>query len=77
MVGLNKEDICLANPNLDYYFVFKFIDGPYYWKFDKTEYDSFYKGEGGRSDRGYYERSNYLYIPVDRLVKLENDSRVF
>lgn len=71
MVGLNKVDICLAHPDLDYYFVFNFIDGPYYWKFNKTEYDSFYKGEGGRSDRGFYERSSYLYIPVNRLVKME------
>lgn len=70
MIGANKIAECLSDPNRDYYFVFKFIDGIYFWKFDKTEYDSFYKGQGGRSDRGYYERNPYLFIPVDSLCKM-------
>ena len=70
MIGLNKFDECLSNNEKDYYFVFKFYDGTYYWKFDEDEYDKFEKRIGGRSDRGYNEISSYLYIPVDRLEKI-------
>lgn len=44
--------------------------------FNKEEYDSFYQGDGGRSDRGYNE-SSYLYIPVDRLMKIQNERGFF
>ena len=70
MIGLNKFDDCLRDCSKDYYFVFNFTDGVWYWKFDKDEYDEFEKRIGGRNDRGYDESSMYLYIPVNMLIKL-------
>lgn len=70
MIGMNKIVECLKDDSRNYYFVFNFTDGMYYWQFNIDEYNSFYKGEGGRSDRGYVESSSYLFIPVDRLDKI-------
>jgi len=67
MIGYNKIAECRNNPHIDYYFVFEFTDGTYYWKYNKEVFD-FQLSNGGRWDRGKIETNLYVYIPVDKLT---------
>ena len=67
MIGLNKIDYCKNNKNNTYYFVFKFNDGLYYYKFDERPLN--YR-KGGRCDRNINEIKDYCYIPTNYLTKL-------
>ena len=67
MIGLNKIKYCEDKPE-DYYFVFSFTDGLFYWKYnneDKLNYRS-----GGRKDRGFNEYKDYCYIPINLLKRM-------
>jgi hypothetical protein len=64
MIGLNKIEYA-AKSDKEIYFAFQFIDGLYYWKYDKDVILN-YRG-GGRSDRGKCEYKPYCYIPVNLL----------
>lgn len=70
MIGYNKVKIAEQNPNLTYYFAFKYTDGLYYIKYNKELFDTFEVKEGGRWDRGRPELNQYCYIPVDKLTVL-------
>jgi len=69
MVGKNKIDWVIENyvSGNDFYFVFVFEDGDYFYKYNPD--DEFKTGIGGRWDRGYNEIKLYYYIPIDKLTK--------
>lgn len=50
------------------YFVFKFIDGVFYWEFDKKL--KLRTDINGRRDRGRDEQKLFYYIPTNLLIKL-------
>ena len=69
MVNLSKiQKIVEGNT---YYFCFKFTDGLYYIKYDKTLFDTFEIKISGRNDRGVPEYEDYVFIPVDLLCPLQ------
>jgi hypothetical protein len=74
MVGLNKIKYALKKPNKASYFVFEFTDGLYYWELNKDELDTFEIRLGGTMKRGEIEEKDYVYIPIEKLVKLELSS---
>ena len=67
MIGKNKIDFG-SHSNKDVYFVFKFTDGLFYYKYDCN--DVLENGIGGRSDRGKQEYKSYVYIDVNLLTKI-------
>ena len=71
MIGYDKVLESLKRLKEDYsiYYVFKFIDGLYYYKF--TELHVNWIRSGGRSDRGRKEIKFYYHIPVSELIKIE------
>jgi len=68
MIGYNKIMKALEI-NEDVYFIFNFTDGIYYYKFDK-EYELEIK-KGGRFDRGRPEINDYVYLPIELLIKID------
>jgi len=67
MVGVNK----LESVGDNFIFLFKFTDGLFYIKYEKEIFDKFRRGKGGRYDRGRPEIKDYLFIPKERLTKIE------
>ena len=67
MIGNNKIDYIKKN-NLTCIFVFAFLDGDYYYKYNEN--DDFKTDIGGRCDRGKPEFKKYYYIPIENLIKL-------
>ena len=67
MIGINKI-LRASSLNENVYFFFWFIDGLYYWLYDK-DYEFEIK-RGGRFDRGRPELNDYAYIPIDMLIKV-------
>ena len=68
MVGKNKMDYA-ETADRPVYFVFSFIDGLYYWKYNQ---DDIQNGNvrfdiGGRCDRGRAEYKDYAYISTKIL----------
>ena len=74
MIGLNKIT-CAINEydTKKFIFAFNFIDGLYYYEFNKDDManGNIRKGTGGRCDRGKAEYSQYCYIKNDILIKIE------
>lgn len=68
MIGLNKITYAKENPDKEYYFVFAFTDGLFYWKYNDIDQLSYRKG--GRYDRGYKEIKQYAYIPINLLKNI-------
>ena len=68
MIGKNKIDYALKNPDETFYFVFVFEDGIYYYKYNIK--DKLEPNMGGRNDRGKNEYKLYYYIPVNFLIKI-------
>ena len=68
MIGYNKIMKALEI-NEDVYFIFNLTDGIYYYKFDK-EYELEIK-KGGRFDRGRPEINDYVYLPIELLIKID------
>ena len=66
MIGLNKIKYAQGNPDKEYYFVFAFTDGLYYYKYNPDDKLNYRKG--GRVDRGYKEIKEYAYIPIYLLT---------
>jgi len=64
MIGKNKIDKA-KTLNEDVYFVFKFTDGIFYYKFNKD--DQLTTQLGGRKDRGCCEIKDYCFIDVNKL----------
>lgn len=69
MIGYNKIELAMKTNDKDVYFIFEFIDGSYYYKFNKD--DEHIIKKGGRSDRGRFEYKLYCYISVEKLIKIE------
>ena len=68
MIGKNKIDFA-ASVDRPVYFVFSFIDGLYYWKYNKEDIQNgnVRFSVGGRCDRGKAEYKDYAYIKTDIL----------
>ena len=68
MVGKNKMDYA-ETADRPVYFVFSFIDGLYYWKYNKEDIQNgnVRFSVGGRCDRGKAEYKDYAYIKTDIL----------
>ena len=66
MIGYNKI-LYAQKSNNDVSFIFSFIDGNYYCKYNK--WDKFNINMGGRDDRGKEEFKKYFYIPIENLTK--------
>jgi hypothetical protein len=70
MIGENKITVAYNDHStLQYWFVFKFNDGVYYWKHDRTTLLE--QRIGGRRDRGADEIKKYRYIPTKLLRPLK------
>ena len=67
MVGLNKFEKA-SKLMEEVYFMFSFDDGLYYYKYEKA--DQFEIKQGGRFDRGAREIKDYVFIPVENLLKI-------
>lgn len=69
MIGENKYIRANHYYKKDYkvLFCFQFNDGNYYYKYND---ENFIPKIGGRCDRGIKEFKNYIYIPIDKLIKL-------
>jgi hypothetical protein len=68
-IMMNHSKIDLARiTTKDCYFVFKFIDGIYYWKYDKNV--ELRSDINGRRDRGMDEQKVFYYIPTNLLKRL-------
>jgi hypothetical protein len=72
MIGINKINYAKANPEREYYFVFSFTDGLYYWKYNDEDKLNYRKG--GRYDRGYNEIKDYAFIPINLLKNISIDN---
>jgi len=73
IIGANKIEFC-KNENTDYYFVFSFLDGIYYIKYNKELFDTFERDDNyyrGRRTDCANVRQHIVHIPVSRLTKLE------
>lgn len=68
MVGLNKI-LFSKNCIKPCYFLFAFKDGIYSYKYNKN--DRFEVKLAGRKDRGLNEMKKYVFIPIDRLTKID------
>jgi len=53
-------------------FVFSFTDGLYYWIMNDEDLKNFDVKKGGTNKRGKEEFSNYLYIPIEKLTKIDD-----
>ena len=69
IIGLNKVKDAIKFDG-EYYFLFKFTDGLYFIKFDKTLFDTFEVKMGGRNDRDINEYSKYVHIPIEYLMEI-------
>jgi hypothetical protein len=70
MIGENKYIRANHYYKKDYkvLFVFIFTDGTYYYEYDGEDIKA---KIGGRRDRGIKEYKNYIYIPIEKLKKIE------
>ena len=69
MINIAKVNKCkkLSKTN-EIYFMFKFTDGVYYWKYNNE--DKLTQRKGGRLDRSNKEIKDYFYINVSLLKEL-------
>lgn len=73
LIGANKVAFCQKNDEREYYFVFQYLDGLYYIKYNKDLFDSFQKEafqRGERADAAYNGPQDIYHIPVEHLEKL-------
>lgn len=73
LIGKNKVEFC-NSPGVDYYFVFSYLDGLFYIKYDKALFDTF------KDNNNFYRsvrddcntaRQTVIYIPIEHLKKSE------
>ncbi len=70
MIGINKLNFDLNSDDKKFVFLFNFTDGLYYINYEKELFDTFKIEKGGRFDRGKTEIKDYLYIPIEHLIKI-------
>ena len=68
MIGYNKIKYAQYS-NKKVFFLFSFNDGMYQYEYNKN--DKLIKAPGGRWDRGRSEVTDYIYIPIEKLVKID------
>jgi hypothetical protein len=72
-VMMNKPKIDKARKtNKKVIFVFNFLDGIFYWEYDKNV--DLRNDLNGRLDRGCYEEQIMYYIPIDIMQKLQGSA---
>ena len=69
MIG-HRKITAADDPNIKYYYVFKFTDKIMYCKYNEIDFKTFEIKQSGRRDRGMIETDNYIYIPIDYLIQL-------
>lgn len=67
MIGGNKLDYALTSGKKAY-FVYKFLDGVFFWQYDSSVY--LRSDINGRQDRGRDERQKICYLPANLFVRL-------
>ena len=65
MIGYNKIK-SYKKLNKKVVLCFKFTDCNCYYEYDEN--DKFEVKRGGRRDRGRYEYTDYLFIPIEKLI---------
>lgn len=60
-IGIKKIETALKDKTRDYYFVFKFVNGLYYWKFDYSI----------QLRMGMLNNILHYFIPVNILIKID------
>lgn len=70
MIGYNKyiKARQYIKRNYNVYFVFDFLDGVYYYKYNNEIYTPKY---GGRHDRGENEIKKYIWVNIKELKKID------
>tara|TARA_R110000744_G_scaffold102702_2_gene197301 strand:- start:11496 stop:11939 length:444 start_codon:yes stop_codon:yes gene_type:complete len=75
MFGQNKlikgRELKQANPTLRIFFLWRCLDGVYYWELDASEHTIIFSG---RTDRGKDERSNLVHIKTEHINCLDSFS---
>ena len=69
IIGLNKFKEA-SQLDEDVYFVFKFTDGLYMYKYDKEYQLNIKFNHCSRKDRGYKEINDYVFLPIEMLIKI-------
>lgn len=70
MVGQNKIEAANLSDR-DVYFVFGFTDGNYYFKYNRNVNSGLSVSIGGRNDRGREEYKPYCWIPIEKLISMD------
>ena len=75
MFGQNKlikgRELKRANPAVRIFFIFRCLDGVYYWELDASEHTIQFSG---RTDRGRDERCDMVHIKTENLKSLDSFS---
>ena len=69
MIGYNKIKKA-SEINEDVYYIFNFIDGIYYFKYDKLINFEIKENYISRRDRGRNEINDYAFIPIEILKEI-------
>ena len=69
IIGLNKFKEA-SQLDEDVYLVFKFTDGLYMYKYDREYQLNIKFNHCSRTDRGYKEINNYVFLPTELLIKI-------
>ena len=70
MIGSNKIEFAKKTKK-NVYFVFSFTNGIYYWKYNPK--NILIEKISGRKDRGKKEYKLYSYIPINWLIKINDE----
>jgi len=73
IIGKNKIDKAefVYNTGTDVYFCFNYLEGLYFWKYNKEDaLEKLKFSKCGRTDRGKCELRDYCFIPVELLTKI-------
>ena len=75
MFGKNKlikgRELKEANPSLRIFFLWRCLDGVYYWELDSSEHTIQFSG---RTDRGRDERADLVHIKTEDIKPLSSFS---
>lgn len=72
LIGKNKVDFCATNENADCFFVYVYMDGTYFIKYDKALFDTFQCADYQRGARmgGIQPLQLFYFIPHEHLTLL-------
>jgi len=72
MVGQNKIEVANLSDR-DVYFIFGFTDGNFYFKYNRNVNSGLSVSVGGRNDRGRDEYKPYVWIPIEKLIRIPQE----